>query len=820
MELGKPAAPIGQSSDSARPCCSSRFHTADDVHACMTDSNKTSAHTLHFDSADIRPSLQRSSSTPTSSGPALRSTYRSRLSLCNQMHHQYIQTDQASPSDLRHSPRAHSFQLESNSSLSHGRNRRIYGAPQTLSSSRPIKRPSHLQREKLVRAADDWAFCPSDSLPSLPASPSRVRAEHHAKDVSHRPEILPHGPFKGSFSGTHVSNHMAPQSPSFLIQRFNFKLDSTPPMQPSIFSFQGDTTQPHITSSLASVDSDCPRQVQALSPSRIPPTMRPLSPFTMDQPCHPGRMSHHSDGPLLPVQNTDCDACVQCYQPQNNSPCALEHGAPIAPFRVGDRIGPGLVHDNEIVRKAQANAGVDGRELSEFTKPLEIVKLLGHGSYAVVYLVREVISSYDTSTLFPLPCVPSVTSSGSSPSLPTNVDKATTTAANAHQAQHVDTAALDSCIDDYASVHSYVAPPSNQANDSPKEYALKCLSKRNLTPDQLSFQRLEAMIHRSIPSNPNIVTLYNVYETDNWLFLVLEYCPGKDLYFWLQEANDSIGKPGWCHNSSPSSSFQPSPNGDARMSPSSRRDATRSAWLLMSRSPNSLLSKSRLQLISTMFGQMCDAVQFCHDHGVSHRDIKPENFIIQDCSQQGINDDRVVVKLTDFGLATVNERSSEFNCGSKPYMAFECRHNLTSTYDPKQADTWSLGIVLLNLIFLRSPFKEPSAQHCASFSAFCLKPVTFLMQAFDGLTEEVAHFLCDHVFCDVTHGQRRRITPGALGNWAAGLPYMLGVHHTTSHGAHHKIDARTNNTSLLSVSEQNIGSLSSLGSKAAHGMSR
>ena len=178
MELGKPAAPIGQSSDSARPCCTSRFHTADDVHACMTDSNKTSAHTLHFDSADIRPSLQRSSSTPTSSGPALRSTYRSRLSLCNQMHHQYIQTDQASPSDLRHSPRAHSFQLESNSSLSHGRNRHVYGAPQTLSSSRPIKRPSHLQREKLVRAADDWAFCPSDRLSkslSLP-KPGACRA--------------------------------------------------------------------------------------------------------------------------------------------------------------------------------------------------------------------------------------------------------------------------------------------------------------------------------------------------------------------------------------------------------------------------------------------------------------------------------------------------------------------------------------------------------------------------------------------------------------------------------------------------------------------
>ena len=109
-------------------------------------------------------------------------------------------------------------------------------------------------------------------------------------------------------------------------------------------------------------------------------------------------------------------------------------------------------------------------------------------------------------------------------------------------------------------------------------------------------------------------------------------------------------------------------------------------------------------------------------------------------------------------------------------MAFECRHDLASTYDPKQADTWSLGIVLLNLLFLRSPFSQPSAQHCASFLAFSLRPVAFLMQAFQGLTVEVTRFLCEHVFCNVTHGERRRITPREFGQWAQHLPQMLGCH--------------------------------------------
>lgn len=96
-----------------------------------------------------------------------------------------------------------------------------------------------------------------------------------------------------------------------------------------------------------------------------------------------------------------------------------------------------------------------------------------------------------------------------------------------------------------------------------------------------------------------------------------------------------------------------------------------------------------------MFTQMCDAVATCHERTVFHRDIKPENFIVTDAFVNG--ERRVVVKLSDFGLSTTDEDCADMDCGSAPYMSFECRNNLAPTYKPAAADVWSLGIVLINM---------------------------------------------------------------------------------------------------------------------------
>ncbi|KDQ21821.1 hypothetical protein BOTBODRAFT_82894, partial [Botryobasidium botryosum FD-172 SS1] len=132
-------------------------------------------------------------------------------------------------------------------------------------------------------------------------------------------------------------------------------------------------------------------------------------------------------------------------------------------------------------------------------------------------------------------------------------------------------------------------------------------------------------IHQSLPVHPNVVTLYRTLETSSFLFLAL--------------CNSAI------------SITPPTPS------------------LLCS---SQLLSHSRLRLIASMFGQMCDAVHSCHRHGVSHRDIKPENFIVTDGyvpTASGRYERRVVVKLSDFGLATTDEESADMDCGSAPYMS-------------------------------------------------------------------------------------------------------------------------------------------------------
>jgi serine/threonine protein kinase len=94
--------------------------------------------------------------------------------------------------------------------------------------------------------------------------------------------------------------------------------------------------------------------------------------------------------------------------------------------------------------------------------------------------------------------------------------------------------------------------------------------------------------------------------------------------------------------------------------------------------PHQLLSRTRLRLVASMFGQMCEAVGACHDVGVFQRDIKPKNFIVTDGHVLGEHGRKrkVVIKLSDFGLSTTDVDSSDMDCGSTPYMSYGRSHPL------------------------------------------------------------------------------------------------------------------------------------------------
>jgi len=180
--------------------------------------------------------------------------------------------------------------------------------------------------------------------------------------------------------------------------------------------------------------------------------------------------------------------------------------------------------------------------------------------------------------------------------------------------------------------------------------AIKCLSKSAskacpaLDVDENS---VELVCHERLGQHANIVNLIRSFETKAHIYLVLEYCSMGDLY-----------------------------------------EAIR-----LGRGPLETENVREFML------QLVNAVDFMHSKGLYHRDIKPENiFLCQDGS----------MKLGDLGLATIDAWSHEACVGSDRYMAPEQYDPADYGYSPAKADTWAIGICLLNILFSRNPFVTPT----------------------------------------------------------------------------------------------------------------
>jgi len=106
--------------------------------------------------------------------------------------------------------------------------------------------------------------------------------------------------------------------------------------------------------------------------------------------------------------------------------------------------------------------------------------------------------------------------------------------------------------------------------------------------------------------------------------------------------------------------------------------------------------------------QICDALQYAHEHGVVHRDIKPENVLLDKAGH---------VKVADFGLAKLMEHDAADPTltgagqvmGTPHYMAPE-QWEKPTTVDHR-ADIYSLGVVFYEMLTGELPvgrFAAPS----------------------------------------------------------------------------------------------------------------
>ncbi|KAJ9455969.1 putative serine/threonine-protein kinase A [Diplonema papillatum] len=98
-----------------------------------------------------------------------------------------------------------------------------------------------------------------------------------------------------------------------------------------------------------------------------------------------------------------------------------------------------------------------------------------------------------------------------------------------------------------------------------------------------------------------------------------------------------------------------------------------------------------------LFCQLAVALDYVHKRRMLHRDLKTANVFLNAAG---------IVKLGDFGYSriysdTLSNQVAETFCGTPCYLAPEL---WVSQRYSKQADVWSLGVVLYELLCLRKPF--------------------------------------------------------------------------------------------------------------------
>ncbi|GLT34244.1 hypothetical protein SLA2020_087690 [Shorea laevis] len=175
------------------------------------------------------------------------------------------------------------------------------------------------------------------------------------------------------------------------------------------------------------------------------------------------------------------------------------------------------------------------------------------------------------------------------------------------------------------------------------EVAVKEIDKKLLNPKSSENLLKEISILSTI-NHPNIIRLFEAIQTEEKIYLVLEYCEGGDLA-------DYIRKHG----------------------------------------------KVSMPVARHFMRQLAAGLQVLQEKHLIHRDLKPQNLLLS------TKEETPVLKIGDFGFvrSLTPENLADTVCGSPLYMAPEIMEN--QKYDAK-ADLWSVGAILFQLVTGKPPF--------------------------------------------------------------------------------------------------------------------
>jgi len=182
-----------------------------------------------------------------------------------------------------------------------------------------------------------------------------------------------------------------------------------------------------------------------------------------------------------------------------------------------------------------------------------------------------------------------------------------------------------------------------------QKYAVKVISKKKFSvgPRQAALRDEVEILKRL--HHPCVIRIEDVYETDEFLYIVLELVEGGELF-------------------------------------------------------DRVVSVVRFEepIAKLLFYQMLVAVKYLHEQGITHRDLKPENVLLSSEKNE------TVIKITDFGLSKVVGEQSLMQtlCGTPSYLAPEVLLTCGTGGYSKAVDLWSLGVILFICLAGYPPFSE------------------------------------------------------------------------------------------------------------------
>ena len=154
-------------------------------------------------------------------------------------------------------------------------------------------------------------------------------------------------------------------------------------------------------------------------------------------------------------------------------------------------------------------------------------------------------------------------------------------------------------------------------------------------------------------SHPNIVRIFEFYETDNYFYIITEFCKEGELSNYLNK---------------------------------------------------NILSEAQLCVI---FYQVFSGLIYLHQNHIIHGDLKPQNILISSIENNSeYNEKYAWIKIIDFGTAKIFKKTiikGDDIVGTLYYIAPEVFSSNYDNYDEK-SDIWSVGIILYKALTKKYPF--------------------------------------------------------------------------------------------------------------------